>query len=292
MAKLLKRLGGAGRKHNLAFQAAEDILGKHPSKELFGSYTDAEDGPTSSAVPHRSLTQGADNRGRTIKQLRTALIEHHVSAEMIARDQRKIENLRAQGYPITDANQRFPTADNTRKGNLAEVFLAEYICAASGTDLPVYRLRYNPNVEQSMKGDDVLAFDFSSTRPRIIVGESKFRGTPSKKAVQEIVSGLIRSHQSGLPASLQFVADRLYEAHNKVLANRIENCSLYMAKGILDLSYVGLLLGNTYCKSRVDDHTEGTLSNLVMISFGIENPEQLIYNCFDGIEEEAYDDSE
>ena len=39
-----------------------------------------------------------------------------------------------------------------------------YICAASGTCLPVYRLRYNPNIEQSMKGDDVLAFDFTSKR--------------------------------------------------------------------------------------------------------------------------------
>ena len=92
-------------------------------------------------------------------ELRNALIKHHASEEMIAQDQRKIKNLRAQGYSVTDANiHRFPRSDTTRKGNLGEVFLAEYICATSGADLPVCRLRYNPNVEQH---EAVLAFDFS-----------------------------------------------------------------------------------------------------------------------------------
>ena len=143
-----------------------------------------------------------------------------------------------------------------------------------------------------MKGDDVLAFDFSSKRPRIIVAEAKFRETPSKQAVQEIVGALVRSYQSGLPASLQFVADRLYEASNIDLANRVMDCSLQMAKGRLDLNYVGLLLGDTNSKSKVNQHTEGTLRNLVMISLGVNNPSQLIHDCFDGIEEETYADPE
>ncbi len=215
-------------------------------------------------------------------ELRNVLIKHHASEEMIAQDQRKIKNLRAQGYSVTDANiHRFPRSDTTRKGNLGEVFLAEYICATSGADLPVCRLRYNPNVEQSMKGDDVLAFDFSSQRPRIIVGEAKFRGTPSKEAVRDIVCGLVRSHQAGLPASLQFVADRLYEVNNTDLADRVEDCSLKMTLGRLDLSYVGLLLSDTNSKSNVDQHTEESLRRLVMISLGMDNPSQLVHDCFE-----------
>jgi hypothetical protein len=263
----------------------------HPNATGFGCHTKAQDGKTTSGVSHRALTQEENGRGATINQIRSALIEHHASPEMIARDRRKIANLIRQGYSNADADaHRFPRVDKTRKGNLVEVFLAEYLGAATAADLPVYRLRYNPNVEQSMKGDDVLAFDFSAARPRIIVGESKFRKTPSKAAVEEIVSGLVRSYEAGLPASLQFVADRLYEADNVGLGDRVSDCAVDMANGRLDLSYVGLLLSTTAGKSKIDEHTEGNLETLVMISLGVDDPEKLVADCFEGIEEEAYAD--
>ena len=288
MAKAPKSSTSKYRKQNALYEEVENIIGKHPAEELFGSHLHAEDSPTDSNIPHRSLNHGSTGREQTVEQLRAALIEHHVSAAMIAQDRRKIKNLRALGYPIDEASvRRFPTSDTTRKGNLAEVFLAEYICAASGACLPVYRLRYNPNIEQSMKGDDVLAFDFTSKRPHIIIGEAKFRGTPSKKAIQDIVSGLVRSHQAGLPASLQFVADRLYELNQIELADRVEDCSIKMAQGRLDLSYVGLLLSDDKSKSKVHEHTTAELRSLVMISLGIDAPGNLVEDCFDGIEEIA-----
>ncbi len=277
MAKAPKNSTSKYKKQNALYEEVENIIGKHPAEELFDSN-----------IPHRSLNHGSTGREQTVEQLRAALIEHHVSAAMIAQDRRKIKNLRALGYPIDEASvRRFPTSDTTRKGNLAEVFLAEYICAASGACLPVYRLRYNPNIEQSMKGDDVLAFDFTSKRPHIIIGEAKFRGTPSKKAIQDIVSGLVRSHQAGLPASLQFVADRLYELNQIELADRVEDCSIKMAQGRLDLSYVGLLLSDDKSKSKVHEHTTAELRSLVMISMGIDAPGNLVEDCFDGIEEIA-----
>ena len=272
---------------------ADEILGLHPDLDAFGCHTQAEDTNTNSNVPHRALSQGGEGRDETVEQLREALIRHHTNDEMRERDRRKRESLRKLGYPVFDTEtHRFPRADITRKGNLAEVFLAEYIVAGANTELPVYRLRYNPNVEQSMKGDDVLAFDFHSERVRILVGEAKFRGTPSKAAVDEIVVGLVRSHQAGLPISLQFVADRLFETGNMDLGHRVGNCALLMARGRLDLQYVGLLLSNTNSKSYVDRHTSGDLRNLAMISFGVDDPGNLVPDCFDGIEEDAGGDSE
>jgi hypothetical protein len=291
MAKAPKSSTSKYKNQNALYEEVENIIGKHPAEELFGSHLHAEDSPTDSNIPHRSLNHGSTVREQTIEQLRAALIEHHVSAAMIAQDSRKIKNLRALGYPVEESSVcRFPTSDTTRKGNLAEVFLAEYICAASGASLPVYRLRYNPNIEQSMKGDDVLAFDFTSKRPRILIGEAKFRGTPSKKAIQDIVIGLVRSHNAGLPASLQFVADRLYELNQIELADRVEDCSIKMAQGRLDLSYVGLLLSDDKSKSKVHEHTTAELRSLVMISLGIDAPGNLVEDCFDGIEEIAHAD--
>jgi len=270
-----------------------DILGSHPEPDAFGCYTKAEDTSTNSGVLHRALSQDNESRDETVEQLREALIQHHTSAEMRARDQRKRKNLLQLGYSINNSKpHRFPHADKTRKGNLAEVFLAEYIVAGNEAELPVYRLRYNPNVEQSMKGNDVLAFDFSSKRVRILVGEAKFRGTPSKKAVEDIVAGLVRSHQAGLPASLQFVADRLFETDNLDLGRQVANCAILMAQGRLDLQYVGFLLSNTNSKACVDRNTNGNLRNLVMISLGIDDPNGLIGQCFDGLEESDDGDSD
>jgi hypothetical protein len=59
-------------------------------------------------------------------------------------------------------------------------------------------VRYNPNVDQSMKGDDVLAFDLDSHPVRVIVGEAKVRATSTKGSVQEIVTGLVRSVKAGV----------------------------------------------------------------------------------------------
>lgn len=263
-----------------------DILGEHSLKE-FASCASSMDTKTRLKIPHRQLQIEEQNIHQMIVQLRSALITHHASPEMLERTRRQRNNLSKIGYPEPPLNKRFPTTDKTRKGNIAEIFLAEYLTSGTETVLPVYRLRYNPNVEQSMKGDDVLAFDFSSNPTRILVGESKFRSTPSKQAVTDIVDGLLRSHQVQIPASLQFVADQLFESGNSELGQKVEDCVITIAEGKLNLQYVGLLLSNSNAASHVNRHTERKLHNLVMISLGISQPDDLISACFNDIEEEA-----
>jgi hypothetical protein len=271
----------------------DKILGPHPKPDGFGCYTQAEDTNTNSEVPHRALSQDSDNRDKTVEQLREALIHHHTSDEMRKRDLRIQKSLLKLGFPASGGHShRFPCADKTRKGNLAEVFLAEYIVAESNASLPVYRLRYNPNVDQSMKGDDVLAFDFSSDPVRILICEAKFRSSPSKQSVEDIIAGLIRSHKAGLPASLQFVADRLFESGNSDLGSSVAECALLMASGKLDLQYVGMLLSDTKSKQYVDQYTNYDLRNLVMVSLGIDDPNGLVEQSFNKIEECDDDDSD
>jgi hypothetical protein len=167
---------------------------------------------------------------------------------------------------------------------VAEIVLAEYIVAASSAALPVYRLRYNPNVDQSMKGDDVLAFDLDADPVRIIVGEAKFRGTSANKAVEDIVEGLIRSYKAGVPASLQFVADRLFEAGDAPLGERVLQCAILFARGRLRLDYVGLLLSDDRTAERVDVATPASLHRLAMISLGVHDPDVLIDDCYRDLE--------
>lgn len=124
-----------------------------------------------------------------------ALQRHHISPEALQRHMDLIATLKIENLPIL--RSPYPQPSTTQKGNFAEVFLAEYLVSTTDMELPIYRLRYNTNPDQSMKGDDVLLFDLDSDPVRIIVGESKFRGIPDKQSVIDIVDGLVRSYKAG-----------------------------------------------------------------------------------------------
>jgi len=51
-----------------------------------------------------------------------------------------------------------------------------------------------------------------------------------------------------------------------------------------------LLLSTTDGKNKIDQHAESSLQSLVMISLGTGDPEKLVADCFERIEEEAYAD--
>jgi len=263
------------------------VIGNHPSESHpFGILLSASDGATDTGVPHRTLAERDGQRESLIKHAREMLTRHHVSPEALERDRQRREAMKRLGFDDELSRmKRFPTNPSTRKGNLAEVVLAEYITAASDVSLPIYRLRYNPNVDQSMKGDDVLAFDLDANPVRIIVGESKFRNVSSKAAVTEIVEGLVRSHKGGIPASLQFVADRLFETGNPHLGEKVLQCAKLFVLGKLRLDYVGLLMSDLRTATRVNRHTVNPLRRLAMISFGIDAPDSIIDPCYQGLED-------
>ena len=253
------------------------ILGAHPQNDLFGSYVKSTESSTHSQVPHRILIQEQLLEPFSIGQVRTALRKHHISPEEFSRRQRKLlEDIGYKMPPIC------PKSDTTRKGNFAEVFLAEYTVASSGYNLPVYRLRYNPNIEQSMKGDDVLVFDFNSDPIRILVGEAKFRSVSSKKSVDDIIKALMRSHNVGVPISLQFVATRLFAENNTELGDKVEECACLIANGQLFPYYIGLLVSDNKVNSHVNTHASH-LKNLVFLSLGLNNPNNFVNACFENL---------
>lgn len=262
------------------------ILGSHPlPPHPIGEVLLSKDGVTTTNVPHRALREKDGTRAITVGIVRNMLTRHHVSPEAQERNQQHRDAMVRLGLG-TQQNQlsRFPVNSTTRKGNLAEIVLAEYVAAATGLSLPVYRLRYNPNIDQSMKGDDVLAFDLDADPVRMIVGESKFRGLSANVAVTDIVEGLVRSQKGGVPVSLQFVADRLFEQGKPELGQKVLECAILIARGKLRLDYVGLLLSDTRCAERIDASTPGTLRSLAMISVGLDDPDGLAAACFQNLE--------
>lgn len=255
-----------------------NIINDHPTgTQPFALSLLSMDGNTVSGVHHRQLS-GNGHNDVFLGYMVPALKNHHISPDALERRRELIQSLRIANAPIPPSP--YPQNSTTQKGNFAEVFLAEYLLSTTNAQIPVYKLRYNPNVEQSMKGDDVLLFDMDSEPVRIIVGEAKFRGTPSKQAVIDTIDGLVRSNSAGLPVSLMFVAERLFEEGKNDIAKKVQDCAILFATNDLRIDYVGLLMSNRNANTCVNRHTTNELHNLLMISLGIQSPQTIIQQAF------------
>lgn len=260
----------------------EQIIGPHPqSPHPCGIYLVATDQQTDHNAPHRLLDNNPLHLANLTAVITQWIVNHHISPENFERDRKRREALANQG--LVDPTQRFPINKSTQKGNWAEILLAEYVSVSSNVQYPVYRLRYNPNVDQSMKGDDVLAFDLDSDPVRVLVGEAKFRSTPSKAVIEQLVGALTKSHSGNLPASLQFVADRLFESGNSEVGTKVAECNGLFAQGRLQLDYVGLLVSSMDAHRFVQKNAKSSVSRLVVMSFGLADPEGMVSAAYAGV---------
>jgi hypothetical protein len=256
------------------------IIGSHPqASHPCGTCLTATDQNSVHDVPHRILDEAPLQTDALTAAMTKWIVNHHVKPEFIESDRRRRDALNRQGL-VDPSRSRLPTADKTQKGNWAEILLAEYLAASSATQLPVYRLRYNTNVDQSMKGDDVLAFDLDSNPVRILVGEAKFRTTPTKEVVEELVGALTKSHSGNIPASLQFVADRLFESGDIDTATKVSNCAVLFAEGRLQLNYVGLLVSNGNAHAQVGRNAKSSINRLAVISLALSDPTGIVSSSF------------
>lgn len=259
----------------------EQIIGPHPlPPHPCGIHLAATDQNTAHSVPYRVLDNGPLKPAGFTAAMTQWIINHHLSPETIERDRIRREALARQG--LVDPAQRFPINASTQKGNWAEILLAEYMAASSNALLPVYRLRYNPNVDQSMKGDDVLVFDLDSNPVRVLVGEAKFRSTPSKQVIDDLIYSLEKSHSGNIPASLQFVADRLFDSGKSVLGARVAECNALFAQGHLQLDYIGLLVSSEKTHSHMQKNAQSSVPRLAVMSLSLANPCVFVTDSYAG----------
>ena len=259
------------------------FINEHPDESHpIGLSFKSNDCTTKNGVYHRVLMETSHN-DLFLEYMLPVLQKHHTNPEILEKKNAIIKSLKISS-PRQYLKSHYPKNPNTQKGNFAEIFLAEYLQLTTDSQLPVYKLRYNPNVNQSMKGDDVLLFDLDSTPVRIIVGEAKFRETPTKKAVVDIIDNLVCSNKIGIPISLNFVADRLFENNKDELGEKIFKLSLLFLEDKIDVNYVGLLMSNLNVHNYINNHSKKELRNLLMISLGMNDPVSIIEQAFKQLE--------
>lgn len=255
------------------------LIGEHPSKSIFVEWLSCEDIPCSENKVHRKLVGSNEMREQAIEKISEWIIKHHVSDKKINRlKKRKEQILKKYGYDKHLQNV-LPVAVKTMRGNGAEIILSEYLQETSQFETLVYRLRFNSNVNQSMKGDDVLLFNKENLQEKVLLGESKFRKTPSKDVVEEITKDF--GTQIKLPLSILFVAERMSDFGEDELAAELEDLNIDIERGAVPVINVGFLLSNQNTAINVERNLFSKNPNFLFVSLGIEQPDEFLARCFE-----------
>lgn len=255
-----------------------ELLGDHPNEHQFGRWLISSDLPLADGKCHRNLQNIiSSNDTELIEWLARRIIYHHY-------DEYRLEQLKLKytelGFPeYAKQNRKLPSVDKVKKGNATEILLIEYIESAQGKSFAkAYKFRYNPNVDQSVKGDDVLLADVSNdgtkNKVKIFMGEAKFRSTPTKNVVNEISKSLSKDKA---PISYSFLVDELRrDQETKELAELLDSFMVSEIRGNGDITYTGFLFSNSSVSTVVETHLKSDNPKFVFISLGIDNPSELI----------------
>lgn len=263
----------------------EQLIGEHPNNtHPFGKWLRVNDLPDSATKCHRELTESTAVDDDLIEWMAKKIINHHYTQFRVDRLKEKYGSLGFEKY--AEQHRKLPVVDKVKKGNATEVLLTDYVQTTQGKEfIKVFKLKYNPNVDQAIKGDDTLMVDLfeenGDEKIKIYLGESKFRQRPTKTVIDDITNSLSKDT---LPLSYTFLVEEIAKT-NEPLARKLDDYIVQDVKDRGDLIYVGLLLSNTDTSRIVEKHLNSDNSKLVFISVGIDAPEGFIESVFEKAEE-------
>lgn len=259
----------------------DEILGKHPNKHpVIGPWLDYEDKEPTETSCVRVLSEKAAFDDAVIEPFSKSLIEFHYSPASIKALKKRFEQLGLPAFASYYAQSRMlPQNTKTQKGNAVEVLMTEYSLAAINKPNLTFahRFRYNPNVDQSMKGDDMLIVDFSDeNNPVIYLGEAKFRKTVDNAVLQDVQKALAKDK---MPLSLTFLRDR-FENLNAEIYEKLDNVLLKKLSEY-DIRYVGFVVGDKKAADKVEEKWECSNPKHIMLVLPLDNPEDFVAQAFD-----------
>ncbi len=253
-----------------------DLIGSHPGAEShYGRWFSVNDIPHTATKCHRELTEQSSIEISLIETIARSLIEYHYTDRLIDKLKQRYTQLGFSKF--ANQHRKLPNDPNVQKGNLVEVMLQEYIQASLKKDLiKVYKLRYNPNVDQAMKGDDSLMVDLFDNngieKIKVYLGEAKFRKTPDRSVVLDITKSL---NKDALPLSYSYMIEEIAK-EDAALACKLEDYIIEDIKSAGDITYVGMLTSSTDTSRFVEANLSSDNANLIFISAGIGNPQAFV----------------
>lgn len=262
-----------------------DHIGEHPiAPSIFNKWFSSVDKAITATCSHRQLDHlvSADDV-EIIDWLSQKIVDHHYSEKDLATLKKKYAEAGFAAY--AKEMRRIPNDDNTRKGNATEIILLEYLKESLvGLDFVyVKRFRYSTNVDQAMKGDDVLMLHrFTDNQGNdqllVLLGEAKFRSIPSNAVLDELKGAVAKDK---LPVSFSFLVKILRDnPATEAIADELDNFVMDKIKAAGHLRYVGLLLSNHNAGRFIQTNFSSDNPDLVILSATSDAPSELIAEAF------------
>lgn len=225
---------------------------------------------------HYEFVEDEMQRDEVKKALAKLLYEYHTSSPVNTHLLAQLKYRQLAAVLAKDNDQR-PHNSTTRSGNLVEILACEF-AKTQGYDVPILRLKYNPNPDQSMKGDDILGFHFSEDgveHDALLAGEGKFRSTFVRKVVEEAYEDLKRKIPSS-PVSMEFFATILTLKGDQSLAAKIRQLRQRLALQDKRVTQVYLLFLATVGQPQnpfeyLEDYSDPLLPNLIAVNVVFQN---------------------
>jgi len=257
------------------------LIGEHPADpNHFGKWLIAVDHKSTTTQCYRELQDTSTiEENELIEWMSNQIIVHHYRNDLIERLKQKYKTLGFADY--SENHRMIPNTDKVMKGNTAEIILSEYLKSSINKPLAsVYRFHFSNNVDQSMKGDDVLLVDCGTdaSKTEIYLGEAKFRKTPNKAIIKEVADSLQTDTK---PLSFTALVQRLLDSEDsKEEGEILDNVVLNTIRDQGQITYAGFVMSNENVAGNVLRNLASTNSKLIFLSLGIENPEELIVKSF------------
>lgn len=124
---------------------------------------------------------------------------------------------------LAHIRNKLPTNKQVRSGDLAEIFVSEYVDQCTEYDVPIKKLRWKDDRTVAMRGNDVIASRKHKSRWFLLKGESKSRASLRDDAVEEAVGGLRKHSGRPNPCTLAFISSRLREMDRDAEAGVFED---------------------------------------------------------------------
>jgi hypothetical protein len=232
------------------------------------------------AFQHLPLSEIDNTRDVILSSLAETIFIHHNDPEELKTNLTKLGYLEA----MEELDKR-PHSPTTRKANFGEILASEYLSQTQGYQIPVYRLRYNPNPESSMKGDDVLAFKFGDPDGKgkeIVVVEAKVRSRFATQVVKKAYTQLQAGHRPR-PKSIIFIVTILRkEGRNDEADQVLEFLNKFANFQPVQRNLLFLVTGNQPRDPfRYVQEQQNVLRNLQAVNVPLSSLNSLVKELFD-----------
>ena len=169
------------------------------------------------------LSERSGRREQVMDEIRSLVRSHYVDPSVTAK------RIAALGAPKTAQvlREHLPTTKTARSGDLGEVLATEIAEHALNFNVPIRRLRWKDGRNMALRGDDIIGIRCDAMgKLEFLKGESKSRVSLTAGVLDEAGSALERDRGRPTRHSVIFVAERLRESGNDLLATRLEEAAL------------------------------------------------------------------